>query len=340
MQHFHCFSNCELAFETAEKLLGVPRLLDVEDVILHPIPDRLSIMTYVSQFYHKLANLDSDSGIFSLNQSPTSSDSEIENFPINTGNSRQQKGAVLSLLEGRRRRSTSCNFRRREGREKVRMPSPPVQSENPFRLDVQAYANDKVKESSVQTTRKKENKPKKENEANSNRSRKVKSLFLESFTDLPVVKPITQSTSVLTITATPKPYENVEMKKPITILSKTQTYLQEKRKRSQSQPPEKNVRQKLEFLSTSNYERPRKITPSKNFVLEDKRNELCNHEENTKFRERNAGRFQPIKQFDIKGKPVRAQGSEEVKQHLVTSLNYGVQVRDRQIVRPYLQTLV
>ena len=101
-------------------------------------------------------------------------------------------------------------------------------------------------------------------------------MFLESFTDLPVVKPITQSTSVLTITATPKPYENVEMKKPITILSKTQTYLQEKRKRSQSQPPEKNVRQKLEFLSTSNYERPRKITPSKNFVLEDKRNGLCN----------------------------------------------------------------
>ena len=50
--NFHCFSNCELAFETAEKLLGVPRLLDVEDVILHPIPDRLSIMTYVSQFYH------------------------------------------------------------------------------------------------------------------------------------------------------------------------------------------------------------------------------------------------------------------------------------------------
>ena len=36
-------------------------------------------------------------------------------------------------------------------------------------------------------------------------------------------------------------------------LSKTQKYLQEKRKRSKSQPPDKNRSQKLEFLSTSHF---------------------------------------------------------------------------------------
>ena len=37
----------------------------------------------------------------------------------------------------------------------------------------------------------------------------------------------------------------------VSILSKTQTYLQERKRRSQSQPPQK--REKFEFLSTSNY---------------------------------------------------------------------------------------
>jgi hypothetical protein len=57
----------------------------------------------------------------------------------------------------------------------------------------------------------------------------------------------------LTTTAIPKPFKNVETQNSVSILSKTDTYLQERNRRSNSQPPEKRVRQKLEFLSTSRF---------------------------------------------------------------------------------------
>jgi len=42
--------NLELAFSVAEKL-GVTRLLDVEDIIDIPVPDRLSMITYISEIH-------------------------------------------------------------------------------------------------------------------------------------------------------------------------------------------------------------------------------------------------------------------------------------------------
>ena len=48
------FRNCSLAFRVAAKELGIAPLLDVEDVVKHENPDQRSIMTYLSQFYHKL----------------------------------------------------------------------------------------------------------------------------------------------------------------------------------------------------------------------------------------------------------------------------------------------
>ena len=49
--------NLNHAFDVAERELGVPRLLDAEDVDGHHRPDEKSIMTYVSSFYHVFAKM-------------------------------------------------------------------------------------------------------------------------------------------------------------------------------------------------------------------------------------------------------------------------------------------
>ncbi|KAJ3380250.1 hypothetical protein HDU92_006082, partial [Lobulomyces angularis] len=50
--------NMNLAFEIAERELGIPKLFNVEDIIDVIKPDERSVMTYVAQYFHAFSQLD------------------------------------------------------------------------------------------------------------------------------------------------------------------------------------------------------------------------------------------------------------------------------------------
>ena len=79
----------------AEEQLGIPSLLDAEDMAACHSPDRLSILTYVSEFYHKFKAAQPRGSPRDLKMAPQQPPLEME-MPVKRHGSTDSAGMPLS----------------------------------------------------------------------------------------------------------------------------------------------------------------------------------------------------------------------------------------------------